>query len=81
MNKYVKSVEAALRATAPFVAIPVEGHAPACVRGKLLKGALKGVAVHSVKIITAPATPSCESGRWLEIRGMAEGGVTPIARW
>ena len=41
--QYIKSVQAALRATAPFVAIPVEGHAPACVRAKLLKGALKGV--------------------------------------
>jgi len=72
--QYVKSVQAALRASAPYVAIPVEGHAPACVRAKLLKGALKGVTITSVKIITAdPNTDG--SGRWLEIKGMAKNGV------
>jgi hypothetical protein len=73
--RYVKAVEAALRATTPFVAIPVEGHAPACVRAKLLKGALKGVTITSVKIITADAVTTSDSGRWLEIKGRAEGGV------
>jgi hypothetical protein len=73
--QYVKSVEAALRGTAPFVAIPVEGHAPACVRSSLLKGALKGVKVHSVKIITANPSTTSDSGRWLQIKGIAEGGV------
>jgi hypothetical protein len=73
--KYVKAVQAALRATAPYVAIPVEGHAPACVRAKLLKGALKGVNITSVKIITTPKTTTSDSGRWLEVRGVAEGGV------
>ena len=75
MNQYVKAVEAALRGTAPYVAIPVEGHAPACVRAKLLKGALRGVTIHSVKIITADPDTTSDSGRWLVIEGRAEGGV------
>lgn len=67
MNQYVKAVEAALRATAPFVAIPVEGHAPACVRAKLLKGALRGVTITSVKILTDDGS----GNRWLHIQGIA----------
>jgi hypothetical protein len=67
MNQYVKAVEAALRATAPFVAIPVEGHAPACVRAKLLKGALRGVSITSVKILTDDGS----GNRWLHIQGIA----------
>jgi hypothetical protein len=36
---HINSIRAALRAKAPVVAVPVEGHAPICVRAKLLKGA------------------------------------------
>jgi hypothetical protein len=43
--EHLNSVRAALRASAPVIAIPVPGHAPVCIRAKLLKGALKGVCV------------------------------------
>ena len=63
---YVSSVRAALRASAPVVAIPVEGRVPVCIRARLLKGALKGVTIHSVALL--------ENG-WLKITGMAAGSV------
>jgi hypothetical protein len=63
---HIAAVRAALRATAPVVAIPIEGHAPICLRAKLLKGALKGVTITSVALL---------DNRWLQITGTAEGGV------
>ena len=63
---YVSSVRAALKASAPVVAIPVEGRVPVCIRARLLKGALKGVTIHSVALL--------ENG-WLKITGMAAGSV------
>jgi hypothetical protein len=75
---HVNAVLAALKGTAPVLAIPVEGHAPVCIRAKLLKGALKGVEVRSVVLL--------ENG-CLKVTGMAAGSVrtsstfVPIARW
>jgi hypothetical protein len=57
---HINSVRAALKAAAPVVAIPVEGHAPICIKAKLLKGALKGVTIDSVKVL---------ANRWLEVKG------------
>jgi hypothetical protein len=64
--QHLNSIRAALKAngTAPVLAIPVPGHAPICVRAKLLKGALKGVTIDSVKVL---------ENRWLEVRGRACG--------
>jgi hypothetical protein len=59
---HINSIRAALRAKAPVVAVPVDGHAPVCVRAKLLKGALKGVTIDSVEV--------CPN-RWLTIKGHA----------
>lgn len=64
--QYIASVRAALRASAPVVAIPIEGRAPVCIRARLLKGALKGVTIHSVTVL--------ENGS-LKITGTAEGSV------
>ena len=78
------SVRAALKAASvngtppPVLAIPIPGHAPVCIRTQLLKGALKGVTIHSVALL--------ENG-WVKITGTAEGGVhtscslVPIERW
>jgi len=63
---HIASVRAALKATAPVVAIPVEGRVPVCIRARLLKKALKGVTIHSVVLL--------ENG-WLKVAGMATGGV------
>jgi hypothetical protein len=63
---YTKSIRAALRAKAPVVAVPVEGHAPVCVKASLLKGALKGVTIDSVEML---------ENHWLKITGTAKGGV------
>jgi hypothetical protein len=65
---HINSIRAALRAKAPVVAVPVEGHAPICVRAKLLKGALKGVTILSVKVL---------ENRWLKVTGvdMNRGGL------
>ena len=59
---HIASVRAALKASAPVVAIPVEGRAPVCIKARLLKGALKGVTIHSVKVL--------ENG-WLKVTGRA----------
>jgi hypothetical protein len=75
--EHLNSIRAALRGAAPVVAIPVSGHAPVCIRAKLLKGALKGVTIDSVEITET---------RWLKIKGHA-GNVhtscsfTPISRY
>lgn len=60
--EHLNSVRAALRGTAPVVAIPVPGHAPVCIKAKLLKGALKGVTIDSVELTET---------RWLKIKGHA----------
>ena len=74
---HIASVRAALKASAPVVAIPIEGRAPVCVKAKLLKGALKGVTVHSVTVL---------ANGCLKITGMAEMVRTsctlvPLERW
>ena len=62
--EYLNSVRAALapKVTAPVIAIPVPGHAPVCIRAKLLKGALKGVTIDSVELM---------ENRWLKVTGRA----------
>ncbi len=70
--QYVSAVTAALKAAAPVVAIPVEGHAPICIRAKLLKGALKGVTVDRVELL---------ENRWLKITGTAAGGVRTCSKF
>jgi hypothetical protein len=67
---HIQSVRAALKAASvkgsppPVVAIPVEGHAPVCIKAKLLKGALKGVTIDSVELL--------DNG-WLKVIGHAQG--------
>ena len=48
--QHVNAIQAAIKATAPIVAIPVEGQKPLCICRKLLAGALKGVTITSVEI-------------------------------
>jgi hypothetical protein len=60
--EHLNAIRAALRSTAPVVAIPMEGHAPICIKAKLLKGALKGVTVLTVTVL---------ENRWLKITGKA----------
>jgi hypothetical protein len=74
---HVNAVLAALKGTAPVLAIPVEGHAPVCIRAKLLKGALKGVTIDSVEITET---------RWLKITGHAGNvhtscSIVPMGRY
>ena len=81
---HINSVRAALKAASvkgsapPVLAIPIPGRAPFCIRTQLLKGALKGVTIHSVALL--------ENG-WVKITGTAKGGVhtscslIPIERW
>ena len=59
---HIESVRAALapKVTAPVIAIPIEGHAPICIKAKLLKGALKGVTIDSVEVL---------ENRWLKVTG------------
>lgn len=75
---HIEAVRAALKATAPVVAIPVEGRVPVCIKARLLKGALKGVTIHSVELLR---------NGWLKVTGIAQGSVrtscsfAPIERW
>lgn len=75
--EHLNSIRAALRGAAPVVAIPVPGHAPVCIKAKLLKGALKGVTIDSVEITET---------RWLKIKGHAGNvhtscSIVPISRY
>jgi hypothetical protein len=63
---HINAIRAALKAVAPVVAIPVEGRVPVCIRARLLKGALKGVNIHSVVLL--------ENGS-IKVTGMAAGSV------
>jgi hypothetical protein len=48
--EHLNSIRAALRGAAPVVAIPVPGHAPVCIKAKLLKGARA-----DIRALTPPA--------------------------
>ncbi len=62
--KHLNSIRAALKSigAAPVLAVPVPGHAPICIKAKLLKKALKGVTIDSVNVLP---------NRWLEVKGRA----------
>jgi hypothetical protein len=59
------NIKSLLKAKAPIVAIPVEGHAPACIDGKRLRAWAKGVTIQSVRIV--------ESEHEIEGMGLEEG--------
>jgi hypothetical protein len=52
----VNSIKAATKGKAPIVAIPVEGHAPACVKRSRLAAWCKGVTIISAEVVQLPAT-------------------------
>lgn len=60
-----KAVASAVRATAPFVGIPLPGHAPLTLQRKRLAAALKGVRPVSIEVLTAEEyeTVSVNDGR------------------
>jgi hypothetical protein len=64
--EHLQSIHAAIKGKAPIVAIPVEGHAPICIRHKMLKGGLRGVEVQSIAIVTMP-----DGRRGLRVTGRA----------
>lgn len=75
--EHLNAIRAALKAAAPVVAIPMEGHAPICIKAKLLKNALKGVTVLSVEVL---------ENRWLKITGRAgmvrtSCSIVPMSRY
>lgn len=70
--QYVSAVTAALKAAAPVVAIPIEGHAPDCIKAKLLKNALRGVTIDRVELL---------ENRWLKITGRAGNGVRTCSKF
>jgi hypothetical protein len=75
--EYLNSIRAALKAATPVVAIPIPGHAPVCIRAKLLKGALKGVTIDSVELL---------ENRWVKIIGHAgfvhtSCSIAPMSRY
>lgn len=57
--EYLNAIRAALKATAPVVAIPLEGHAPICIRRKLLAGVLKGVTIDHVQASYTGTSYAC----------------------
>jgi len=70
--EYLNAIRAALKGSAPVLAIPVEGRVPVCIKAKLLKGALKGVTIDSVVLL--------ENG-WLKVTGRdLRGGLHPCVR-
>jgi len=76
---HLNAIQAGIKGKAPIVAIPVEGHAPVCIRREILKRALKGVSIETISIKG--------DSRWLIVRGTASEGrvrtcskFAPIAR-
>ena len=67
--EHLNAIRAALKAAAPVVAIPMEGHAPICIKAKLLKNALKGVTVLSVKVLKSDESKNGPC--WLMVTGRA----------
>jgi len=66
MTAHIKAIEAAIKAKAPIVAIPVEGHAPFCMRRKILAGWAKGVLITRTEFFG--------EGRWLKVEGRTKNG-------
>lgn len=64
---HLNSIKAALRASAPVVAVPIKGHRPLCFNRKLLRGALKGVTIDSVEVIIGSLGHA--GSRYLKITG------------
>jgi hypothetical protein len=66
----VNSIKAATKGKAPIVAIPVEGHAPACVKRSRLAAWCKGVTIISAEVIQLPTITHYEPKplypRWCE---------------
>jgi hypothetical protein len=55
VNRSIQNtIRSAIKAKAPIVALPIEGHAPFCLRAKLLRNALKNVSIHTVEIVKTP---------------------------
>jgi hypothetical protein len=52
----IDSIKAATKAKSPVVAIPVEGHAPACVKRSRLTAWCKGVTIISAQVVQLPST-------------------------
>lgn len=59
---HLSAIQAAIKAKAPIVAIPIEGHAPLCINQKRLKAALKGVEITGIEIIAGDG-PRCLKGK------------------
>ena len=66
----VSSIKAATQGKAPIVAIPVEGHAPACVKRSRLAAWCKGVTIISAEVVQLPTITHYEPKplypRWCE---------------
>lgn len=50
MREHLTAIEAAIKAKAPIVAIPIEGYAPICLKRKILAGWAKGVRITHTEI-------------------------------
>jgi len=64
---HLNSIRAALRASAPIVAVPVKDHRPLCFNRKLLCGVLKGVTIDTVEVIIGSLGHA--GSRYLKITG------------
>jgi hypothetical protein len=64
---HLNSIRAALKASAPVVAIPIKDHRPLCFNRKLLCGVLKGVTIDTVKVIIGSIGHA--GSRYLKITG------------
>lgn len=65
-----RPLASALRATAPYIGIPMPGFAPLAFDRKRLAGALTGVRVLNMEVITVETSGT----RWLRIEGSASDG-------
>lgn len=85
---YLTAFTAAVKGKAPIVALPVEGHAPACINRKRIAAWSKGVTVTKIEVVQHPpvthydykrpqSSPYDEHGRF--IGGVAEGPIERIA--
>ena len=72
MTQHINAIEAAIKAKAPIVAIPIEGHAPICINRLRLARWAKGVKITHTEV----------KARWLIVQGhTAKGYVRCVAKF
>lgn len=69
-----KPLASALKVKAPYIGIPMPGHAPLTFDRKKLSACLKGVRPTNIEVLTNEDKPGSTHTRWLRVEGYASNG-------